>query len=139
MKLLYPRGLCQQIENYDMSKNLIYIWHEHSFGNVTPDITIYLTDPNRQTKFSIETISQHGSQIVGKPGFILYYEVGVLVEDLTDPAQIGACDADNSFAACIDDKLQTLFLKVNIFLHYSVCFIPRRGKINPYDKCFILN
>ena len=81
-------------------------------------MTIYLTDPNRQTKFSIETNSQQGSQIVGKPGFILYYKVDILVEDLTDPAHIGSCDANNSFPACIDDKLQTLFLKVQ-YTHFA--------------------
>ena len=75
-------------------------------------MTIYLTDPNRQTKFSIETSSQHGSQIVGKPGHILYYEVNLLVDDLSDPAQNDECDSNNAFAACIDDKLQKLFLEV---------------------------
>ncbi len=106
-KFLPLKGICKQIKHYNTKKSIEVVWQY----TLKQEISIMLTDPNKESHYSIDTDSMYGIPITGERGHLSIYEISIQVEDFKDPAEPNAC-IEQRFYECVQEEVLTLMKKV---------------------------
>jgi hypothetical protein len=107
--LFVPRyGFCMQIRNYTTSKEFTIIAH-----NSSAEIHIFILDKAKHTYATPDFESHSGDFIVLEQGVEKWFDVKLSLNSFEDPTNDDACqhyDATDSYAMCVDSKIQDVML-----------------------------
>ena len=107
-KFIPLHGICFLIKDYSMNQSMVISW---KYFKGQQDVVAQLTDPNKESHYSVDIDSFYGIPITGDNIHIFIYEVGIEVEDYQIAWETNSC-FEHNFSECVQKEVDSISKKV---------------------------
>ncbi len=107
-KFIPLKGICYLIKDFSMNQSMVISWE---YLKEQPGAVALLTDPNKESHYSVDTDSFYGTPIIGDNRHIFIYEVGIEVEDYQVDGETNTC-LEHNFSECVQKEVESIRKKV---------------------------